>query len=252
VHSQWVRQRWWSLAFPKELVEPVQTRVGEKAEPGLGALERSDLYRLRLALAREIHDTLAQAFAGIVLHSEVLGASLAVSKQRCAKALSQIQKLARSGLEEARRSVQALRPKALDGNTLPVALRQAAIRSNDDAKLSCQFRQRGKKIHLSDATQNELFRIGQEALTNVVKHAQAKSVFITLVSQARRVSLSIKDDGVGFATAKPQNQSHGFGKGTMRERAQGIGGRLRVESRPGKGTTIRVEVPSRANRSKRK
>jgi PAS domain S-box-containing protein len=206
----------------------------------------------RNRLAREIHDTLAQSFAGIVLHSEVLGASLAVSRQRSAKALSQIQKLARSGLEEARRSVQALRPKALDGATLPEALRQAAIRLNDDAKLSCQFRQRGKNIHLSEATQNELFRIGQEALTNVVKHAQARSVCVTLVSQARRVTLSIKDDGVGFTTAKPQNQSHGFGMGTMRERAQGIGGRLRVESRPGRGTTIRVEVPSPAGRSKKK
>jgi len=206
----------------------------------------------RNRLAREIHDTLAQSFAGIVLHSEVLGASLAVNKQRCAKALSQIQKLARSGLEEARRSVQALRPKALDGNTLPEALRQAAIRLNDDAKLSCQFRQRGNKIHLSSEIQNELFRIGQEALTNVVKHAQAKSVCITLVSQARRVSLSIKDDGIGFATAKPHDQNHGFGLGTMRERAQGIGGRFRVESRPGSGTTIRVEVPSAVNRSKRR
>jgi PAS domain S-box-containing protein len=206
----------------------------------------------RNRLAREIHDTLAQAFAGIVLHSEVLGASLAVSKQRCAKALSQILKLARSGLEEARRSVQALRPKALDGNTLPEALRQAATKLNDDAKLSCQFRQRGKKIRLSGEIQNELFRIGQEALTNVVKHAQAKSVYITLESQARRIILSIKDDGVGFATAKPKNQSRGFGMGTMRERAQGIGGRLRVESRLGRGTNIRVEVPLSANRSKKK
>jgi signal transduction histidine kinase len=206
----------------------------------------------RNRLAREIHDTLAQAFAGIVLHSEVLGASLGVSKQRCAKALSQMQKLARSGLEEARRSVQALRPKALDGNTLPEALRQAAIRLNDDAKLACQFRQRGKNIHLSDAKQNELFRIGQEALTNVLKHAQARTVCITLVSQARRVSLSIKDDGIGLATAKPQDQNHGFGMRTMRERAQGIGGRLHVESRPGRGTIIRVEVPSPAHRPKRK
>jgi PAS domain S-box-containing protein len=206
----------------------------------------------RNRLAREIHDTLAQAFAGIVLQGEVLSSSLGVNKARTKRALSQMQKLARTGLEEARRSVQALRPKALDGITLPEALRQAAIRLNDDAKLSCQFRQRGKKIHLSDSTQDELFRIGQEALTNVVKHAQAKSVCITLVSQARRVSLSIKDDGIGVATAKPQVQNHGFGMRTMRERAQGIGGRLRVEGRPGRGTTIRVEVPSPANRSKRK
>ncbi len=140
----------------------------------------------------------------------------------------------------------------MDGNTLPEALRQAATRLNDNAKLSCQFRQRGKKINLSGEIQNELFRIGQEALTNVVKHAQAKSVCITLVSQARRVSLSIKDDGIGFATAKPQDQNRGFGMRTMRERAQGIGGRLRVDSRAGRGTTIRVEVPLSANRSKQK
>jgi len=206
----------------------------------------------RNRLAREIHDTLAQAFAGVVLHSEVLGASLAVSKRRSAKALSQIQKLARSGLEEARRSVQALRPKALDGTALPEALEQAALRLCEDAKLSCQFRQRGKKMHLSGETQNALFRIAQEALANVVKHAQAKSVCITLESQAGRVRLSIKDDGIGLATAKRPDQSHGFGMGTMRERAQGIGGRFRVESRPGRGTTIRVEVPSAVNRSKKK
>ena len=204
----------------------------------------------RNRLAREIHDTLAQAFAGIVLHGEVLSSSLGVNKLRTKRALSQMQKLARSGLEEARRSVQALRPKALDGNTLPEALQQAAIRLNDDAKLSCQFKQRGKKIHLSGEIQNELFRIAQEALTNVLKHAQAKSVWITLNSQPRQVSLSVKDDGIGFGIAQPQDQSHGFGMGTMRERAHGIGGRLRVESCPGRGTTIRVEVPS--NRSKRR
>jgi signal transduction histidine kinase len=181
------------------------------------------------------------------LHGEVLGSSLGVNKLRTKRALSQMQKLARSGLEEARRSVQALRPKALDGTTLPEALRQAAMRLNDDAKLSCQFKQRGKKMNLSGEIQNELFRIAQEALANVVKHAQAKSVCITLESQAGRVCLGIKDDGIGLATAKRPDQSHGFGMRTMHERAQGIGGQLHVESRPGRGTTVRVEVPSPAN-----
>jgi len=187
-----------------------------------------------------------------VLHGEVLSSSLGSNKLRTKRALLQMQKLARSGLEEARRSVQALRPKALDGTALPEALEQAALKLCGDAKLSCQFRQRGKKLNLSGEIQNELFRIAQEALVNVVKHAQAKSVCITLESQAGRVCLSIKDDGIGLATAKRPDQSHGFGMGTMRERAQGIGGRFRVESRPGRGTTIRVEVPSAVNRSKKK
>jgi signal transduction histidine kinase len=206
----------------------------------------------RNRLAREIHDTLAQSFAGIVLHGEVLSSSLGSNKLRTKRALLQMQKLARSGLEEARRSVQALRPKALDGTALPEALEQAAQRICGDAKLSCKFRQRGKRINLSGEVQNELFRIAQEALTNVVKHAQAKSVCISLESQARRVSLIIKDDGIGLATAEPPDQRHGFGMGTMRERAKGIGGQLHVESRLGRGTTIRVEVPSPANDPKGK
>src|SRR5258707_8009798 len=91
----------------------------------------------RNRLAREIHDTLAQAFAGIVLHTEALGAALGVSKVRSRRALDRIQILARSGLEEARRSVQALRPKALEGCTLPEALEQAARRFSANGKLVC-------------------------------------------------------------------------------------------------------------------
>src|SRR5271170_597181 len=135
----------------------------------------------RNRLAREIHDTLAQAFAGIVLYSEALGASLAVSKRRSAMALSRIKKLARSGLDEARRSVQALRPKALEGSSLSEALKQAARQLAERTKLSCHFRHQGVIRALSLESQNELFRIAQEALTNVSKHAQAKEVWINLV-----------------------------------------------------------------------
>jgi signal transduction histidine kinase len=197
----------------------------------------------RNRLARDIHDTLAQAFAGIILHSEALGTSLAVSKKRSVNALSQIQRLARSGLDEARRSVQALRPKALEGSTLSDALKEVAKRLGEPGKLSCQFRQQGETQTLSPEAQNELFRIAQEALTNISKHAQAKSVWINLTFTSRQVALTIRDNGVGLTATTSTEPKRGYGLGTMRERAQRIGGQFELQSPKSGGTSIRVRVP---------
>jgi len=197
----------------------------------------------RNRMAREIHDTLAQAFAGVVLHSEALGTALGVNKSRSEKALSNIQKLARSGLDEARRSVQALRPRALEGSTLIEALTLEAKRSSTVGNLSCEFKQKGEVLILSAEIQNELFRIAQEAMTNVSKHARAKSVWITLEFGDYQVILTVQDDGIGFsATDSPKSKS-GYGMSTMRERAIRIGGKLEIESPASGGTAIRVLVP---------
>ena len=197
----------------------------------------------RNRLAREIHDTLVQSFAGIVLHTEALGTSLGVNNSQSWRALSSIQKLARAGLDEARRSVQALRPKAMEGCTLSEALMQAAERFSTEAQLACDFKQRGKPLPLPAAVQNELFRIAQEAMTNVSKHASAKSVWITLEFKAHQVILKIQDDGTGIATAKAPRSRCGYGLTTMRERAQRIGGQLEIESPADGGTVVCVQVP---------
>jgi PAS domain S-box-containing protein len=196
----------------------------------------------RNRMAREIHDTLAQAFAGIVLHAEALGTSLEGSKARSRKSLLNIQKLARSGLEEARRSVQALRPKALDNRSLTQALEEETRRFSEDAKLSCEFKQRGKALEMPVEMQNELFRVAQEAMTNLRKHARAKSAWINLEFKSRRVILTIRDNGVGLAATNSSKRKQGYGMATMRERALRIGGRLEIESPASGGTTIRVEV----------
>jgi PAS domain S-box-containing protein len=197
----------------------------------------------RNRMAREIHDTLAQAFAGVVLHSEALGTALGVNKPRSKKALSNIKKLARSGLEEARRSVQALRPRALEGRTLTEALAQEVKRISEDGKHSCEFKQIGEVLKLSAEIQNEFFRIAQEAMTNISKHAQAKSVWITLKFKANQAILTIQDDGIGFAATDSPKPKGGYGLSTMRERALRIGGKLEIESPAGGGTMIRVAVP---------
>ena len=197
----------------------------------------------RNRMAREIHDTLAQAFAGVILHSEALGTALGVNRSRSEKALFNIQKLARSGLEEARRSVQALRPKALEGSTLIQALTLEAKRLSAGGKLSCEFKQKGEVLKLSAEIQNELFRISQEAMTNVSKHAQAKLVWITLEFKDRQAILIVQDDGIGFAATNSPKPKIGYGLSTMRERAQRIGGQIEITNPVGGGTAIRVLVP---------
>jgi signal transduction histidine kinase len=198
----------------------------------------------RNRLAREIHDTLAQAFAGIVLHMEALKVSLGGAAPRSKKSLLQIQKLAQSGLDEARRSVQALRPKELRDNTLTQALELAAKRFAEDAKILCEFKQTGKDLKVSPEVQNELFRIAQEAMTNIGKHARAKSAWITLESKAHRIILTVRDDGVGFSMKSSRKHKHGYGLTTMHERSQLIGGRLEIERPSTGGTMVRVTVPS--------
>ena len=201
----------------------------------------------RNRLAREIHDTLAQSFAGIVLHAEALGISLGVNNSQSQRALLTIQKLARSGLDEARRSVQALRPKAMEDCTLSEALMQAAERFSTEAQLACDFKQLGRPLPLPAEVQNEVFRIAQEAMTNVQKHAWAKSVWITLEFKVHQVILTIQDDGIGFATVNAPNSRCGYGMTSMRERARRIGGRLKIESPATGGTAIRVEMPLAEN-----
>lgn len=201
----------------------------------------------RNRLAREIHDTLVQSFAGIILHTEALRTSLGVNNSRSQQALLSIQKLARSGLDEARRSVQALRPKAMEGCTLFAALMQATKCFSTETQLVCDVEQRGKSLPLPADVQNETFRIAQEAITNVSKHAMAKSVWITLEFKAHQVILTIQDDGIGFATVNAPRSRCGYGMTTMRERARRIGGRLQIESPATGGTLIRVEVPLAEN-----
>jgi signal transduction histidine kinase len=133
----------------------------------------------------------------------------------------------------------------LDDGTLPEALEQLAAQITKDAKLVCQFTQRGTARTLSTEVQDELFRIAQEAMTNVRKHAHAKSARINLESKLNRVILTVEDNGIGMSKNNPHTIKRGYGLASMRERAQHIGGRLEIDTHPGRGTKICVSVPLR-------
>ncbi|MBL8301211.1 MAG: ATP-binding protein, partial [Ideonella sp.] len=110
-------------------------------------------------------------------------------------------------------------------------------------EIPCDVTVGGSDFALDDLRATALFRIVQESLTNVARHARARQVQIVVRSDGQRLHLSVRDDGVGFDTAQAQDRGGSFGLLGMRERALKIGARLSVDSRPGDGTTVRVDLP---------
>jgi signal transduction histidine kinase len=197
----------------------------------------------RNRMAREIHDTLAQGFTGIVLQLEAAEQGLNEAPESVPTHIDRARTLARESLNEARRSVWALRPEALEKRDLPSAIRREVERLASEGRVGARFVVSGKQARLEEAIEDTLLRITQEALTNVRRHSQASSTEVQLVFEEETVHLSIADNGVGFDTSSAREGS--FGLIGMNERAQACGGTVRVTSKPGNGTRIEVNVPGR-------
>src|SRR6266478_3104493 len=202
----------------------------------------------RNRMAGEIHDTLAQEFAGILLHLEAAnGLDGAVNASEC---LAKARELAKCGLEDARRMLLGLRPKPLEGAHLCDALSQLAERFSRDCGINCTFGASGRSHMLSEEIENELYRVAQEALCNVRKHSRAGSAAILLSYRSSGVVLAIKDNGQGFAINPRQTGAQGFGLPTMCERANRLGGKMDINTGLGTGTEIRMSVPLSGKTSK--
>jgi two-component system NarL family sensor kinase len=197
----------------------------------------------RNRLAREIHDTLAQGLAAIALQLETVDAMLEVQNEpaRTREAVQQALALTRANLEEARRSVLDLRAAPLEGRTLAQALTSLAQDWSAKSKIKIEFNATGGSRPLPLRIQAGLYRIAQEALTNVERHAQAKHVQIQLITVPNRVQLIVEDDGRGFDPARvPKGR---YGLIGLNERVKLISGILRVKSSPGHGARLEVNVP---------
>ena len=194
----------------------------------------------RNRIAREIHDTLAQAFTGILVQLEAAQDVLATSRNKANSHLIRARTLARKSLAEVRRSVWELRPHELEKGDLTLAIKSLAHQAKCDGTL-IQCMVNGKPRRLSQEIENNLLRISQEALTNIIRHAEATRVQIKLTFKPHNVQLILQDDGKGFSSGSPRS---GFGLIGMRERAQRIGGELILSSRRGRGSKIAVNVPA--------
>jgi signal transduction histidine kinase len=201
----------------------------------------------RQRIAREIHDTLAQGLTGIITQLEAAERG-AGRPEQWRRHLDQAQALARDSLGEARRSVQALRPEPLEEATLPDALDELARRWSQTEAVELSFATTGEPRPLLAEVEATLFRVAQEALTNVAKHAGASKVGLTLSYTDQAVLLDVRDDGVGFAPRRRdgngRRDGHGFGLDGMRQRLRRVAGSLAVESAPGDGTAVSASVPA--------
>jgi signal transduction histidine kinase len=202
----------------------------------------------RQRMAREIHDTLAQGLTGIITQLEATErASRRPDQWR--RHLDQARALARESLTEARRSVQALRPEPLEDAGLPDAIAHMAGRWSETSGVVSSVETTGEPRPLLAELEMTLFRVAQEALANVGKHAGASKVGLTLSYMEDTVLLDVRDDGAGFATGPGgadgrRGHGQGFGLDAMRQRLLRVAGSLEIESAPGEGTAVNARVPA--------
>src|SRR6266480_1511739 len=212
-------------------------QLNESAEQS----RQSAVLEERNRMARDIHDTLAQGFTGVIVQLESAEDAMACCRRKEANEhLRRASELARRSLNEARRSVHALRPEALQRDNFWEALKGIVKNTTAGTTLHTRFELRGKLRELPLVWEENLLHIGQEALTNALKYARPRNFETRLIFNSKAFRLELRDDGNGFRT---KDEHDGLGLAGMRERAEQMGGTLKVASARGKGTTIIVTVP---------
>ena len=196
----------------------------------------------RNRMAREIHDTLAQAFTGISLQLEAARSLLLIQPEAAQERLMKAKNLAKEGIIEARRSVRALRPETLEYNDLAIALQQLVDKMTSATDIEAQVIVKCQP-QLNPELELDLFRIAQEAVTNTLRHAQAKELIVSLTCKTETVSLQVKDNGIGFDPNQLLNSS--FGLIGIQERCDRHKGNLVINSSRNFGTEIIVTVKTK-------
>jgi signal transduction histidine kinase/ligand-binding sensor domain-containing protein len=200
----------------------------------------------RVRLSRELHDTLLQSLVGVALEFDAVSKALDTSPVSARERVIKIREQVEEYIRDARRSIWSLRSPSLDTGDLVEALREAAVRATAGHDVPFTLEHSGTARRLSSNVEHQLLRIGQEALLNAARHAQASRIDLRLHYGDEVLTLTIADDGQGFDASRPTIGTDHYGLTTMRERAQQIGGRLTITSTPGTGTTVEAVVPTGA------
>lgn len=198
----------------------------------------------RTRLAQELHDTLEQTLTGIALQQDLVANQFGRNPERASHHLKLARNLMRQSQADLHRSVWGLRSRADEEFNLGNALATSVRQITGDRGVRVETETVGEAVPLSEVTEENLLRIGQEAATNTVKHACAKWVKLELRYTPRQVTLQIRDDGRGFDPEHCTGPKDGhFGLLGIRERTERLGGAVEIVSAPGSGTTIRVMIP---------
>jgi signal transduction histidine kinase len=212
--------------------------------------------RERNRLARELHDTLAHTLSAVSVQLKALDVLWDRDPAGARTTLRQTQELTRGGLDEARRALRGLRASPIEELGLALAMRHAAEQAAERGNLTLTFSSPSQLTNLRPEMEQHLYRIGEEAINNVVRHARARRLWVTLGQPTGATTLTVADDGVGFDPARavghahptrtrhtsPPGETTHYGLAGMRERALLLDAGLHVDSRSGKGTTIIVRV----------
>ena len=210
-------------------------RLREQAEQSAAIAERT-------RLARELHDSVTQSLYSITLYAEAAARLLAGGKQgAAADHLRELRETAQESLREMRLLIFELRPLALEKSGLTAALQARLEGVEVRGGMQTEFQSEGVE-RLSATAQEELYHIAQEALNNVLKHAKAPRVRVCLQFLEAVTRLEVCDNGIGFDPVTVRERG-GLGLAGIQERVQRIGGSLQVDSAPGKGTRVTVQVP---------
>ncbi|MCL6447131.1 MAG: sensor histidine kinase [Armatimonadetes bacterium] len=227
-------------------LQQVSLKIGELHQLhdlGVNIIRAQEEERKRIA--REIHDGPAQMLANLVIRAEICLKLLEVDPARLKEELDALRELVRQSLQDIRKIIFDLRPMALDDLGLAAALKRYLADFQEQFGIAAGFAFFGEDRRLPVSTEATLFRIVQECLNNVRKHAAARSVQVKMEIAPERVNLSVKDDGKGFhlPAVSSNNRPEGYGLINIRERAQLLKGFVQIHTAPGKGTTVVISIP---------
>ena len=205
----------------------------------------------RQRVAREIHEGPAQSMSNVVLKAEVCEKLIDVDIEKARLELKNLKSIVRESLVDVRRIIYNLRPMSLDDLGLVPTLQKYISTFQDENKIDVMFKSRGSICEISSVISLTVFRIVQEALNNIRKHAKASSASVNIEFIEDKLRLSISDDGVGFDVeelkVKHEDVEGGFGLYSMKERVELLDGEFYISSHTGSGTRISIMIPLRQN-----
>lgn len=201
----------------------------------------------RQRVAREIHDGPAQLMSNVVLKAEICERMIDVDLNKARDELRNLKKVVRDSLQDVRKIIYNLRPMSLDDLGLVPTLQRYVLTFQEESGIAVSFQTRGVNTEIKPVISLTVFRIVQEALNNVTKHAIASNISINLEFLNNELKLNIYDDGIGFDTEKlkvrSEDISSGFGLVSMNERIELLSGEMNIDSEPGRGTRLNIMIP---------
>jgi len=229
----YIASGWLVILFSRHLERLLEANLAAEEQ------QRGAIVEERTRFAREIHDTLAQGFTGIMMQLNAAEQRLQPESE-ARMHVEKARELARESLDQARRSVSALRMGVLANSTLLEAIGQIGRELMADSKIKFETKLEGAPYSLSEPREANLLRIAQEALTNAVRHSGADRIQVRLAYQPGSTALEIEDNGHGISDLARE----GFGVSGMRDRARQIGGLIDIRTQANGGTRVVVMVPN--------